>query len=481
MVTPPVHIHPITEEERNDGLRWGVWDAALITVTMTVVMGTFLTGLALMLGANHAQIGLLASLPAVANLAQPFGAYFVEQRGNRKRMGLILFGSARMTWLLVLVFPWFGYMGGPSQAGLWALITITAVASVANAFAGVSWWSWMSDLVPEAIRGRYFAQRSLVAALVGSVVAVLFGAFADRWKLRFGATDPMGFYILFTIAVSFGMLSVWALARIPDVPLRRNDETPRWGQAIQDALTDRNFRALTLAGAAWGFAAMFSGPFYVVYMLENLHLSYGMINAFAAIASLGSVLFISFVGRISDHFGNRPVQLACMIGAGVLPFLYLFCATGNWYAIPVAHLVGGITWAGYSIANMNQVMKITPDENKSVYLGIYNAATGLAFAVGPVAGGILADAIKGWHWQVGHATFISLHLIFVISGFGRLASIQLMRRVREPRARTVRRMLKVLWRIPSVNPMLGIASTWDAAVHVASNVRAGRRGRTEEE
>ena len=130
---------------------------------------------------------------------------------------------------------------------------------------------------------------------------------------------------------------------------------------------------------------------------------------------------------------------------------------------------------------MNQVMKVTPDENKSVYLGIYNAVTGLAFAVGPVAGGILADAIKGWQWQIGHATFISLHIIFVLSGLGRLASIQLMRRVREPRARTVKRMLKVLWRVPGANPMIGLANTLDAAVQVASSVRPRRRGRTEEE
>jgi MFS family permease len=463
-------VCPITEKERNSGLRYGIWDAAFISVTSQIVMGVFLTGLALLLGANAFQIGLLAALPSVTNLAQPFGAYFVERWGSRKLMGLILFTLSRLTWLLVVLFPAFGYTQGECAWALWALISITAVSSLVMAVAGVSWWSWMSDLIPETIRGRYFAQRTVVSAVVGIAVSIACGAFIDKWKLWFGLQDAGGFFVLVVIAVIAGMLSVRALELIPDVPLRRGEETPRWGEAVRDALADRNFRMVTVAGSVWGFAAMFSGPFYVVYMLQSLHLSYGMVNIFNAIACLSNVLYVGLVGRISDHFGNRPVQLACMVGAGVIPFMYLFTAAGNWGIIPLAQLLGGITWAGYTLANMNQVMKITPEENKSVYLGMYNAATGLAYALGPIAGGVLADALHGWHWHAGSATFTNLHIIMVLSGIGRLWSIQLMRRVREPKARTVKRMLKVLWRAPGMNPLVGVQSTWEMVVQGASSV-----------
>src|SRR2546426_11802098 len=70
------------------GLRLSLADAALSSTMTTLAGGVFLTGFALALGASQLQIGILAALPTLANVAQLAGSYFIERTGQRKPLCL---------------------------------------------------------------------------------------------------------------------------------------------------------------------------------------------------------------------------------------------------------------------------------------------------------------------------------------------------------------------------------------------------------
>ena len=97
-------------------------------------------------------------------------------------------------------------------------MVLIAVSSVFASVTGISWTSWITDLIPGDIRGRFFAKRNIMAQMVGMTLAVLAGRFIDIWKDRY-SSDHMqsyGFAILFAIGLIFGFISIMILKKMSE-------------------------------------------------------------------------------------------------------------------------------------------------------------------------------------------------------------------------------------------------------------------------
>jgi MFS family permease len=56
-------------------------------------------------------------------------------------------------------------------------------------------------------------------------------------------------------------------------------------------------------------------------------------------------------------------------------------------------VVNGIAWGGYNLASFNLILEITPDDNRSLYVAVYNTLMGVATSLGPLVGGFAAEII----------------------------------------------------------------------------------------
>src|SRR5690242_13231805 len=94
------------EDRRMDcAMNSSVAEGALATVMGTLLGGIFLTAFALRLGATRLQIGVLAALPTLANLAQFFGAYIVSSTGRSKSLCLAAAWISRLLWIPAVLVP----------------------------------------------------------------------------------------------------------------------------------------------------------------------------------------------------------------------------------------------------------------------------------------------------------------------------------------------------------------------------------------
>jgi hypothetical protein len=64
-------------------------DSVFAPLLTHVTGGVLRTNVLLELGANSTEIGILASIPMIANLMQPLGAYFSEQTTSRHDYRLV--------------------------------------------------------------------------------------------------------------------------------------------------------------------------------------------------------------------------------------------------------------------------------------------------------------------------------------------------------------------------------------------------------
>src|SRR5262245_63963070 len=95
-----VHTGDGTSWQRT--LRLSLADAALSTTLQTLTTGVFLTGFGLAIGASQVQIGALAALPTLGNVAQIVGSYFIERTGQRKGLCIWSTAMARLIWFAIL-------------------------------------------------------------------------------------------------------------------------------------------------------------------------------------------------------------------------------------------------------------------------------------------------------------------------------------------------------------------------------------------
>jgi DHA1 family tetracycline resistance protein-like MFS transporter len=93
------------------------------------------------------------------------------------------------------------------------------------------------------------------------------------------------------------------------------------------------------------------------------------------------------MGQLGDHFGRRPVLLACMVAFGI-DYLFMAAApTLTWLFLGRA--IAGVTGATFGPAGA-VIADVTPPEKRAATYGLLGAAFGIGFVIGPALGGIVA-------------------------------------------------------------------------------------------
>ena len=438
-------------------LRLSIYDGVFAQSFAVLTGSIFLPAFALVLGASPFQIGLLASIAFFATLSQLAGAFLIEKHQQRKQLVLISASTARALWIPVVLIS---FLWSDSKPALVLNLLILLIISY-HIFAhvsGVAWLSWMSALVPDEIRGRYFGLRNSALSLFTLVSTILGGYYLDWFKEKFPDLSlNRSFEILFGLAVVLGGISILFLMKQPEPEIQIKSEN-HLREKLKAPLTDRNFRRLLRFAVIWSFGVNFASPFFIVYMLQDLQLSYTLVSIYTVSSAMADLIGMWAWGHFSDQIGNRPVIILNSIIATVLPFLWIFTDASPYSIflfIPLLHLIGGFSWAGYNLCSVNLVLRLAPKEGNSIYFAVWNSVNGLSAGLGAISGGFVSSQL---HYLGRYLPFdleSDLKYIFIISAFLRLIPLMGVRSIQEFSGSSVRRAIRVLRSIRSWTTMMG--------------------------
>lgn len=392
-------------------LRCSYVHGLLGTIFGASVGGMFLTGCALKLGATNLQIGILAAIPNALSFMQLWSAYVLERSGARRRLCLRSSMLSVSVWAVAAALP-FILPANPPWLRLYTLFAVVAVAAAAGMVSGNAWTAWIADLVPADRYGRFFARRNLIAGPAAMAFAMLEGVFLD-W-----AKTLQAFCTVFAVGVAAGWASIAALGRQADVPMARrradSGEHVPFRHILAEAIRDRQLLAITLFVVAWRFAWMVSMPFYMVFMLEKLHMKFLWVGGLTTTYSVVGVLCNPFWGAIADRTGGkRMVALTSILATfGAMP--WLLAGQGNfWYLLPAIYAYTAFFDTGWGLGLTTLLLGSLPKEGRSVYLALYGTVTGTFAMVAPIIGGALAGVVQARDWRpYGLDT---LQVIFAVS------------------------------------------------------------------
>ncbi|MEL7223765.1 MAG: MFS transporter [Cyanobacteria bacterium P01_D01_bin.36] len=454
-----------SKSEIRNSLTASTWDGTFSSAFENVIKGVLISNFLLGLGADAFEVGLLTSIPMLAHLLQPVGAYFSEKTTSRHRYCLWIYGAARLIWLLPAAGT-FAYGQGRLDAHGLTLLTMTvlALSNVLDAVGSASWMSWMAVLVPSHVRGRYFSLRRSLSSLTALLTIPIGGWIVSRWM----GGEIEGYGIALIIAVVMGLASLGFQFAISDVnpqaeaiaqqlqqntlrqvstnstagghkekqasnPVDTESADVKSGSSQASFLADGNFVRLLLFLGTWTFGLSLCKPFFNFYLLDSLKIDVQWVTLYSGLVYGAFFLMITLWGRLADRVGNRPVLIVNCLLTTLSPLLWLCTDSSDlsiWLLLPLLHLLQGGTFAALELCTANIQLELAPPARQSGYFAIAAATIGIMGALGTTFGGILAELPS-----------VGLTGLFIFSTFVRFASIAPLLWVEESRAVSIRDVL----------------------------------------
>src|SRR6195952_6059105 len=205
-------VKNLTEAQRNSGLKLVVADGISAEAMVVFTSGTFLTAMAIHMGASNFQLGVLAALPTFTTIFQVFSIWLVQRFKNRKAITTLCNFMARVPLIAIGVLP-FLFSAGTS---IEILIAMLFFQHIFSDIAGASWNAWMKDLIPGSKLGSFFSHRSRMAQTLNVTLSLATAIGIDYAKTHFPANEIIIYHLLFLAGGLLGMISVVLLLRTPE-------------------------------------------------------------------------------------------------------------------------------------------------------------------------------------------------------------------------------------------------------------------------
>ena len=391
------------------------------------------------LGAAGLGISLIVASPQLVGVLRLLAPLLLDRLGNRRAFCLVTFLSSAAILGLLPWLAWPGVLPGtrPSLAvviGLWSLYHL------AEFFGVVALWSWLRDLVPDRVLGRYVGRRTAWMN-AGKVAGTLAGIVVNTYpQWFFSTTDAAGLRILaYALCMVLGTLLL-AAAALPLIAMHELASPSGVGrrparERLREALVpfaDRQFRRFLTYGAWFSFSNGITGAAQYLYLINVVKLPYGTKRALETGSQALQPPLMPAIGRWIDRGGAvRPMMVSQVLVAVGLVFFLPASESHRWWL-----LAAYACWVGYAGLNVGMphlMLHLARPECSGAYVAAWQAWTKLVYGLTYIGGGLLVDWLsdnfpsRSWGgWQLDH-----LVLLIAAGAVLRLLGLVFLARIRE--------------------------------------------------
>jgi len=397
--------------------------------------GAVLTGWALYLGCNPFWIGMLGALPFFAQLTQLPAAWFTAFAGQR-RVAIAAVCASRQALLPLAALPFLDVSQQTKQA---LLLGVAGLSALLGVLGNNAWVTWMGELVPRRIRGRYFGQRTAACTLAGTAASLSAGLLLDR--ARYLQATGQALAALALLSCAAGAITAVLMSRQHDPPPGR-ERHPRDFAAGLRPFMDPSARSVMAYQVAWNASVGIAASFFSLHMLQNLEMGFALVAAQGASVAAIRILVAPLWGKAIDRVGVRPILIACSFGIVAIPILWVVPTRDCLWPIAFDALLSGVLWSGHGLASFQLPLAVAPSAGRSFYLAAFATVGGLSFALASTLGGAIATALPS-HFVLWGRPMVRLHALFLFSSLARMGAAMLALRIREPRAGSVDELLRL--------------------------------------
>jgi MFS family permease len=430
-------------------ITWGwIFGAAWQAITT----GTPLTVFAQALHASPFQFGVLTALPYLASLVSLPSSLLIDGTGKRK--GVFLFGHylQRLMWMPIALVPiWILQHYGTSAAGkaMFVFLALTLFMHCGQGLGSPAWVSWMADIVPGRICGKYFSRRRQWAMVTAIPAALIAGLSLDRMAGNSEIKQLHWCAILFICAAMLGLADITMFVFLGEKPRPRQAPVPL-AKSFFRPLRDHKFMVFAIYVAVLTFSLTLTGQFANLYLLDVVGVNNTGVQLMLFVTPMvAQLLVLPLWGSAADRVGKKPLLAMSALGMAPVAVAWSFLSPTNaWFGYVLCGASAAL-WTGVEVANFNFVMEFAGGDRSAggSYVAVNSVVTNLAGCMGGLVAGGIAQWLSPWHWKpvLGVRAMNFYDVLFTGSGLLRLLAVALILPfIHEPSARSVRGAMRFM-------------------------------------
>ena len=437
---------PLTSRQTRKSLKHLIIAYSLSITFILSITGAPFAGFFRKIAPNDFLFSVFIAIPSFFMVFQLLGSLIMERSGKRFELFFYSILISRFLWIPMSVIAYL-FLDKHRFAIVIIIFTLLCISNIFSAFGDISFNSYLSDILPRNIAGRYLSTRTAIVMGIGAVGSIAAGLYLGN--------DPslFQFMILFTVLALAGIADIFvACFAASHPPVKKAENKPSFTKMFSLPFKDKNYRKFMLFSSVWVFGFNLCSAFANVYSIEILKVNYFMLSVLlTAITNACVLLFIRFWGKMVDSFGNKAVLTICTYIVTFTPVLWLFANTSNRYVlIAIIGAFTGSIWHGIDLSILNFSFWLSPEKNRTVYIAMNILATSFFSFAASITGGIimqLTDPVL----NALNIPFINghilnkYHVIFILAILIRFfASTVLLKKVKEEAAKPPSKLIKYM-------------------------------------
>jgi len=328
------------------------------------------------------------------------GVFFVNKFTDAKRItGRFVLISVFFVLLLVIV---------PFLPAIWqplVFITLMSLMMIPNAIYNASYQNFTGELFPKR-RPQVIAARSMYT-IIFTTILTLFSGLIFKYIPKTNEDVIFIYQIFYTLAFFVGLGAFITFRQFNYRPAK-NQAPLAFKGSFKTVFSHKPFTQFITASTIFHFGWQMGWPLFSIYMIKNL----GADELWLSLINIGSA-FAMFYGhrkwpRLIEKYGSARVTTICAAGMAATPILYAL--SPNLTVLLLISSTSGFFIAGTITVLFTELLDVTPNENRIVYVGYYNTLTNITLAISPfVAHFFLAN------WGI-HIALVATTLFRLIGG-----------------------------------------------------------------
>jgi MFS family permease len=335
------------------------------------------------------DIALLNSYPAIFSILAVFiGSYLFRKFKNKKRVTGIFYSFGRSFFLLFVLIPFLPIWLQPSL-----FVLLYGAMNFPNSIATMGWQSYMADIFSENWRGRAFSKRSALSTISALIVTLITGQLlfyipknnAERIRL---------YQVFFVIAFVIAIFEIYSLTKYKldknnkqvetITEFKSNSILHSFKNIVKITTSNRKFLDYCICAVIFHFAWQMGWPIFFSYEVDVLHSNESWTSLITTVSCIAQAITFPLWQKLSEKKGNEFSIFLAVFIMGITPFMYMLST--NIVHVVIFNLVTGSAIAGTTLLLLNNLYASAPNENRTLYIGIYTVLTNITLMIAPILG-----------------------------------------------------------------------------------------------
>jgi len=350
--------------------------------TNNLIGGNFFTGFLLLLNADDSFMGLITMAGFIGNLLQVLSPLLLERFQSRKLMliasrGIIYFFNI----IIISIIPLMPMVNGTK---LMLILVIILFINLINAISAPGFAVWQIKSIPEDVRAKYFSFFTIINGIVIYSIILASGKIIDYFKTS--GNEMQGLLIFRAVALLLCLVDIFFLFRIKEYPNQRSEREINLINILLNPLKEKKYLVTVLIACLWNYSANIPGPYFSIYMLKDVGVSYSFLNIINMF-NIPVLIFLTPLWRRRISSTSWFKTLYFSMGLFLLNYIGLaFVSRETLVLYPIAVIFSFLVAPGINLVFSNMPYINIPDKDQTNYIGFYSAMNNLAALLGVLTG-----------------------------------------------------------------------------------------------